>query len=132
MLPEEHHDTADEEDHGQKEAKETDKPTHTHINRATSTSTSTPRHGQRSSLPCRVHTIEALLATITTPPQNPTQELEHAGCIKKILELTLEANTNLPDVGALELAAFKTSFADNSRKAAKNSRISKTDQLETL
>ena len=42
MLPEEHHDTADEEDHGQKEATEKAKPIHAHINRATSTSTSTP------------------------------------------------------------------------------------------
>ena len=42
MLTVEHHDTADEEDHGQKEATETAKPTHTHINRATSTSASAP------------------------------------------------------------------------------------------
>ena len=32
VPPEEHHDTADEEDHGQKEATEKAKPTHAHIN----------------------------------------------------------------------------------------------------
>ena len=42
VLPEEHHDTADKEDYGQKEATEKAKPTNAHINRATSTSTSTP------------------------------------------------------------------------------------------
>ena len=35
-----------------------------------------------------------------TPAQNLTQELEHIECIKKIIELTLEANTNLLDIEA--------------------------------
>ena len=58
------------------------------------------------SLPTRVLNMEALLNTISTPAQNSAQELEHTNCIKKITELTLEIDTNLPGVGALKLTCF--------------------------
>ena len=75
-----------------------------------------------SSLPCRVHTIEALLRTLTTPAQTPTQDLEHTKCIMKIRELTFEANTNLPDVGALELTAFKAYLTNIKCRTSKANR----------
>ena len=73
----------------------------------------------RSSLRNRVHTIEVLLGTMTTPVQNLAQEIEHTGYIKRINEMTFEANGNLldieaehgNDIEAPKLAAFKTSLA---------------------
>ena len=74
----------------------------------------------KSSLRSRVHTIEVLLGTMTTPVQNLAQEIEHTGYIKRINEMTFEANGNLldikaehgNDIEAPELVAFKTSLAN--------------------
>ena len=62
-----------------------------------------PHANHKETLPTRIINIEALLNVI---PQ-PTQEPKHTRCIDKIIRLTSEVNTNLPDVGAIELAAFK-------------------------
>ena len=143
VLPEEHHDTADEEDHEQKEATEKAKPIHAYINRATSTSTSAsvpllvqtrprrdldtdsgvpldPNQTRRpnmsslqniiSKLRGRIHTMEVLLATMTTPVQSPAQALVHSGYIKRISDLTHEATTYLMDIDATELSDFRTSI----------------------
>ena len=48
----------------------------------------------------RIHTIEVLLAIMTTPVQNPAQELMHADYIKRINSLTYEANTYFFDIVA--------------------------------
>ena len=52
----------------------------------------------KSSLRNRVHTIEVLLGTMTTPVQNLAQEIEYTGYIKRINEITFEANGNLLDI----------------------------------
>ena len=52
----------------------------------------------KSSLNYRVCTIEALLGTMTTPVKNIAQEIGHAGYIKRINDLTFEANINLLDI----------------------------------
>ena len=44
--------------------------------------------------------MEVLLATMTTPVQSLAQELERDGHIKRINDMTLEANTDLLDIGA--------------------------------
>ena len=62
-----------------------------------------PYTNHKETLPTIIINIEALLNVI---PQ-PTQEPKHTRCIDKIIRLTSEVNTNLPDVGAIELAAFK-------------------------
>ena len=74
----------------------------------------------KSSLRNQVHTIEVLLGTITTPIKNLAQEIECNGYIKRINEMTLEANGNLldikaehgNDIEAPELAASRTSLAN--------------------
>ena len=44
--------------------------------------------------------MEVLLATMTTPVQSLAQELERDGHIKRINDMTLEANTDLLDIRA--------------------------------
>ena len=74
----------------------------------------------KSSLRARIHTIEVLLGRMTAPVQTLTQKLEYTDTIKRINELTFEANTNLldieaehgNDIEAPKLAAFKTSLAN--------------------
>ena len=46
----------------------------------------------------RIHTMEVLLATMTTPVQSLNQELERDEHIKRINDMTLEANTGLLDI----------------------------------
>ena len=51
----------------------------------------------KDNLPTRVLNIEALLSAIPSPNQEP----EHTNCVRKIIRLTLEVDTKLPDVGHL-------------------------------
>ena len=52
------------------------------------------------SLSNRIHTIEVLLETMTTPVQDKNQEIDRTAQIEKINELKSEANTNLIDIEA--------------------------------
>ena len=80
----------------------------------------------KSSLNNRVHTIEVLLGTMTTPVQNQDQEIVRTEQIKKINELMSEANTNLmnieaehrDDIETSELATFRTALTIIKGKAS--------------
>ena len=52
----------------------------------------------RNSLRNRIHNIEVLLGTMTTPVRSPTQEIEHNGYVKMINKMTFEANGNFLDI----------------------------------
>ena len=54
----------------------------------------------RSRLRSRIHTTEVLLATMMAPVQTRAQELKHAENIKRINDLTHEANTDFRDIKA--------------------------------
>ena len=64
----------------------------------------------KSSLNNRVHNIEVLLGTMTTPVQNQDQEIERTEQIEKINKLTSEANTNLIDIEAKHWASTGTAW----------------------
>ena len=82
--------------------------------------------GLKSRLCSRIHTTKFLLTEMTTPVQSPPQEIIYEGYIKRINELTLEANTDLldikadyeNDIEATELENFKASLYNIERKTS--------------
>ena len=74
----------------------------------------------KSSPRSRVHTIEVLLGNMPARVQNLAQEMEHTDYIKRINDMTFEANNNLlyieaehmDHIKATELAVFRTSITN--------------------
>ena len=85
-LPREHHSTADREDHGQEGPIKKARPTHTN-------KSNLPVF--KSRLRGIIHTLETLLAKMTTPVQSLAQEFERDGHTKRINDMILGANTDL-------------------------------------
>ena len=127
MLPKEHYDAANKKDHRQKETTEDNQLPTTSPNKNLDPdldANMSKLPGLRSRLRSRIYTTKYLLTEMTTPIQSPPQELVHEGYIKRINELTLEANTDLldieannkNDIEAKELENFKASLYNIERE----------------
>ena len=74
----------------------------------------------------RIHTSEALLATMTTPTQSPAQIILHVGYIERMSELARKVADDLLDIdptcrdhiNGTELKEFSTSMINIGRKAS--------------
>ena len=74
----------------------------------------------KSRLRSRIHAMEDLLAEMTTPVQNPAQELLYTEYIRRINNMTLEANTNSLDIEAKYKNDIDTTKLDNLRASITN------------
>ena len=80
----------------------------------------------KSRLRDRIHTTRALLTEITTPVKSPSQEIANEEYIRRLNEMTLDANTDLldieadygNDIDATELEAFKLSLYNIERETS--------------
>ena len=82
--------------------------------------------GLRSRLRGRIHTTRVLLTEMSAPVQSSSQEIAYEGHIKRIRNLTLEADTDIlgiaadheGDINATELENFKASLQDIERETS--------------